>query len=82
MRSGSRVEVSGVLPTSTIPTLGEIAEIVHDAELMDEKYARPESEGPDAIVRGVQRSLPDQTLSYHTDVLYNGLYAYLGREVL
>ena len=31
---------------------------------------------------GVQRSLPDQTLSYHTDVLYNGLYAYLGREVL
>jgi len=51
VRSGSRVEVSGVLPTSTVPTLGEIAEIVHDAELMDEKYARPESEGPDAIVR-------------------------------
>src|ERR671913_507882 len=32
--------------------LREIAEIVHDADLMDEKYGRPESEGLDAIVRG------------------------------
>ena len=46
------------------PVLGEIAEIVHDADLMDEKYARPESEGLDAIVRGMQLSLPDdQTLT-------------------
>src|SRR5215211_1918578 len=65
------------------PVLREIAEIVHDADLMDEKYARPESEGLDAIVRGMQLSLPDdQTLSAHTDVLYEGLYAYLSREVL
>jgi hypothetical protein len=28
--------------------LHEIAEIVHDADLMDEKYGRPESEGLDA----------------------------------
>ena len=61
------------------PVLHEMAEIVHDADLMDEKYARPESEGLDAIVRGMQLSLPDeQTLSGHTDVLY----AYLSREVL
>ena len=65
------------------PVLREIAEIVHDADLMDEKYARPESEGLDAIVRGMQLSLPDdQTLSEHTGVLYDGLYAYLSREVL
>jgi hypothetical protein len=63
--------------------LHEIAEIVHDADLMDEKYGRPESEGLDAIVRGMQLSLPDdQTLSAHTDVLYDGLYVYLSREVL
>jgi hypothetical protein len=63
--------------------LHEIAEIVHDADLMDEKYARPESEGLDAIVRGMQLSLPDdQTLTRHTDTLYDGLYAYLSREVL
>jgi hypothetical protein len=65
------------------PVLQEIAEIVHDADLMDEKYGRPESEGLDAIVRGMQLALPDdQTLTHHTDVLYDGLYAYLSREVL
>ena len=63
--------------------LHKIAEIVHDADLMHEKYGRPESEGLDAIVRGMQISLPDdETLTFHTDVLYEGLYAYLSREVL
>jgi hypothetical protein len=65
------------------PVLGEIAEIVHDADLMDEKYGRPESEGLDAVVRGMQLTLPDdETLARHTDRLYDGLYAYLSREVL
>jgi hypothetical protein len=65
------------------PMLREISEIVHDADLMNEKYARPECDGLDAIVRGMQLSLPDdQTLSGHTDVLYDGLYTYLSRKVL
>lgn len=65
------------------PVLAEIAEIVHDADLMDEKFGRPESEGLDAIVRGMQLSLPDdEALTRHTDALYDGLYAYLGREML
>ena len=65
------------------PVLTEIAEIVHDADPMDEKYGRPESEGLDAIVRGMQLALPnDEVLAHHTDVLYDGLYAYLSREVL
>jgi hypothetical protein len=50
---------------------------------MDEKFGRPESEGLDAIVRGMQLALPDDdTLTQHTDVLYDGLYKYLGRAVL
>ena len=65
------------------PVLHEIAEIVHDADLMDEKYGRSESEGLDVIVRGMQLALPnDEVLTNHTDALYDGLYAYLGREVL
>ena len=65
------------------PVLAEIAEIVHDADLMDEKYGRPESEGLDAIVRGMQLALSDDHLLInHTDVLYEGLYTYLSREVL
>ncbi len=65
------------------PVLQQIAEIIHDADLMDEKYDRPESEGLDSIVRGMQLTLPDDmALTYHTDALYDGLYAYLIREVL
>jgi len=65
------------------PVLAEIAEIVHDADLMDDKYGRPESEGLDAIVRGMQLALPDDhVLTRRTDALYEGLYAYLSREVL
>lgn len=65
------------------PVLAEIAEIVHDADLMDEKYGRPESEGLDALVRGMQLVLPDdEALIRHTDALFDGLRAYLRREVL
>ncbi len=65
------------------PVLAEIAEIVHGADLMDEKYGRPESEGLDSIIRGMQLALSDdEALTYHTDALYDGLYSYLRREVL
>jgi len=46
------------------PVLKEISEIVHDADLMNEKYVRPESEGLDVIVRGVQLSQPDALWPY------------------
>jgi hypothetical protein len=65
------------------PVLVEISEIVHDADLMDEKYGRPESDGLDAIIRGMQLVLPDdQTLAGYTDAVFDGLYAYLKREAL
>ena len=65
------------------PALAEIAEIVHDADLMDEKYGRPESEGLDAVIRGMQLDLPDdKKLIHYTDVIFDGLYAYLSRQVL
>jgi hypothetical protein len=63
--------------------LREIAEIIHDADLMDEKYGRPESEGLDAVIRGMQLDLPnDEVLLHYTDALYNGLYTYLSRQTL
>jgi hypothetical protein len=64
------------------PLLAEIAEMVLDADLMDDKFGRLESEGLDIIVRGMQLTLPDdETPTRHTDVLYEGLYTYLSREV-
>jgi hypothetical protein len=63
--------------------LAEISEIVHDADLVDEKYGRPESDRLDAIIRGMQLVLPDdQTLTGYTDADFDGLYVYLNREVL
>lgn len=65
------------------PVLAEISEIVHDADLKDQKYSRLESEGLDVIIRGMQLALPDdEALTRHTDFLYEGLYAYLSRELL
>jgi hypothetical protein len=65
------------------PVLREIAEIVHDADLMDERYGRPESDGLDAIIRGMQMVLPDdETLTGYSDAVFDGLYAYLRREVI
>jgi hypothetical protein len=65
------------------PVLAEIAEIIHDADLMDEKYGRPESEGLDVIIRGMQLVLSnDERLVRHTDVIFDGLYTYLSRQVL
>ncbi len=65
------------------PVLREISEIVHDADLMDDRYGRPESEGLDAVIRGMQLALPDdEALTRHTDAVFDGLYAYLRRETL
>jgi len=65
------------------PVLREISEIVHDADLMDDRYGRPESDGLDAVIRGMQLALPDdEALSLHTDAIFDGLYAYLRRETL
>jgi hypothetical protein len=65
------------------PVLGEVAEIVHDADLMEDKFGRPESDGLDAVIRGMQLALPnDEVLTVHTDTIFDGLYAYLRRETL
>jgi hypothetical protein len=65
------------------PVLRDISEIIHDADLMDDMYGRPESDGLNAVIRGLQLVLPDdEALALHTDVVFDGLYAYLRRETL
>ena len=65
------------------PVLREISEIVHDADLMDDRYGRPESDGLDTVIRGMQLTLPDdETLTVYTDVVFDGLYEYFSRETL
>ena len=64
------------------PVLREISEIVHDADVMDDRYGHPESDGLDAVIF-MQLALPDdEALTLHTEAIFDGLYAYLQRETL
>jgi hypothetical protein len=64
------------------PALQEIAEMVHDADLDDEKFRAPESPGLDALVRGLGLVIEDDlALLALTDRLYDGLYAWVRRSL-
>ena len=66
----------------TDPALHEIAAMVHDADLDDDKFRSPESAGLDAIVRGLGLVTPDdQELLRFTQRVYDGLYAWVRRPL-
>jgi len=68
------------------PILWEIAKIVHEADLADERYDAPEAPGIDVLLRGLAMLYDDYQLLDVTAPLFEGLYAYrrqallLGRE--
>jgi hypothetical protein len=62
------------------PQLGELAEIVHEADLRDGKFARAEAAGIDLVVRGLLAALPDdQAVLTHGLTLFDGVYRTLER---
>jgi hypothetical protein len=66
----------------TDPALHEIAAMVHDADLDDDKFRTPEGPGLDAIIRGLGMTIPDEhELLALTDRVYDGLYAWVRRTV-
>ena len=66
----------------TDPALHEIAAMVHDADLDDDKFRSPEAAGLDAIVRGLGLVTPDdQELLRFTHRVYDGLYAWVQRTL-
>jgi hypothetical protein len=66
----------------TDPALHEIAAMVHDADLDDDKFRTPEAPGLDAIVRGLGLVIEDDhALLALTDRLYDGLYAWVRRTL-
>jgi len=70
----------------TDPALVAIAEIVHDADLGDERFGAPEAPGLDVLVRGLSMTLDDDSVIQASRPLLDGLYAFkqrahmLGRE--
>jgi hypothetical protein len=62
------------------PRLRELAEIVHEADLRDGKFARAEAAGIDLAVRGLLAALPDdQAVLAHGLTLFDGVYRTLER---
>jgi hypothetical protein len=66
----------------TDPVLWRIAEIIHEADLDDERYDAPEAPGLDVVLRGLSMVRSDQQVLHLSGPLYDGLYEYLKRAAL
>jgi hypothetical protein len=64
------------------PALRAVAEVVHDIDCKEDRYARPEIPGIAAIVEGIRRSgMEDATRISQGTVLFEGLYrGFAGRD--
>ncbi len=61
------------------PLLHDLARIVHEADLEDERFDAPEARGLDAVVRGLGLTQDDDALLVITRSLFDGLYEYRRR---
>jgi len=65
------------------PALRALAEVVHEADLDDDRFHTPEAAGLDAVIRGLGLVLEnDLQLFAVTDRLYDGLYAWFRRTAV
>jgi hypothetical protein len=64
------------------PVLWEIAKIVHEADLADERYDAPEAPGLDVLLRGLSMVCEDEELLALSGPLFDGLYEYRKRALL
>jgi len=62
------------------PALARLAEIVHEADLGDERFDAPEAPGLDLAVRALGRRRTDHELIELTDPLYEALYLLFGEQ--
>jgi hypothetical protein len=66
----------------TDPVLWRIAEIVHEADLDDERYDAPEAPGLDVILRGLSMTRTDDDILVLTGPVFDGLYEFYRRRLL
>ncbi|WP_433824605.1 chromate resistance protein ChrB domain-containing protein [Actinoplanes sp. CA-015351] len=64
------------------PVLWKIAEIVHEADLADERYDAPEGPGLDVVLRGLSMTCDDNQVIALAEPIFDGLYEYQRRLVL
>jgi hypothetical protein len=60
--------------------LRELAAVVHEADVDDDRFHTPEAAGLDAVIRGLGLVIEDdRALFVVTDRIYDGLYAWFRR---
>ena len=64
------------------PVLWRIAQIVHEADLDDQRYDAPEAPGFDVALRGLSMVFADEQVLELTGPLFDGLYEYCRRAML
>jgi hypothetical protein len=66
----------------TDPVLWRIAEIVHEADIDDERFDAPEAPGLDVVLRGLSMIGDDTHTLAVAGPIFDGLYEYYRRETL
>ncbi|MFD5742591.1 chromate resistance protein ChrB domain-containing protein [Streptomyces massasporeus] len=64
------------------PALQRIAEIIHEADLDDERFDAPEAPGLDVVLRGLSMIGDDEHTMTITKPVFDGLYEYYRRATL
>jgi hypothetical protein len=64
------------------PVLWKLAEIVHEADIDDERYDAPEARGLDIILRGLSMTCNDTRTLEITAPIFDGLYEFHRRALL
>ena len=64
------------------PVLWRLAEIVHEADLDDEKFDAPEAPGLDTVLRGLSMIVDDDTVLEVTGPMFDGLYEFFQRALM
>lgn len=62
------------------PVILRMAQIIHEADVEDDRFDAPEAAGLDVIVRGLTMVNDDESVRAVTDKIFDGLYEYLTRE--
>ncbi|MBB2914081.1 hypothetical protein FHS43_005393 [Streptosporangium becharense] len=64
------------------PVLWKVAEIVHEADIDDERFDAPEARGVDVILRGLSMVCDDARVLEITGPIFDGLYEFHRRALL
>lgn len=64
------------------PVLWKLAELIHEADLDDERFDAPEARGLDVVLRGLSMVTGDRQVLELSAPLFDGLYEYLRRGLL